>query len=322
MSITRRGFIATVAGAGLSAAAVDDSVVAEWRRIAAGIDGRIGVAALDLASGRRAGLNADEHFPMASVCKLPIGANILAIVQEGKLKLTQEIEIPLYDLVPNVSPIAERWEKQKRFPVEEMLELMIAQSDNTAVQTFFRLGGGAAGMAARLRQWGIEGMRVDRSERETGLAAAGVRTIPPVERWTQDMASELEAKIPPKARTAAMHRFLMDLRDTATPDATVDLLHKLFRGELLSKELTAQFIQMMEKTTTGPARLKGLLPPGTVVAHKTGTTGSAGRLNGSTNDVGVIAGRVAIAVFVKGSTAPLEFREKAIAEIARSAMAA
>jgi beta-lactamase class A len=79
---------------------------------------------------------------------------------------------------------------------------------------------------------------------------------------------------------------------------------------------------MMEKTTTGPARIKGLLPAGTVVAHKTGTTGSAGNLNGSTNDVGVIAGRIALAVYVKGSTRPLAVRERAIAEIARTVVPA
>jgi beta-lactamase class A len=54
-------------------------------------------------------------------------------------------------------------------------------------------------------------------------------------------------------------------------------------------------------------RIKGLLPDGTVVAHKTGTTSTVLGLNGSTNDVGVImlpkrAGRLALSVYVKGST--------------------
>src|SRR5204862_1923382 len=97
--------------------------------------------ALHLPSGRRISLNGGERFPMASVCKLPIAIHILAMVDEGKLTLRDEIEIPLYDVVPTVSPIAERWPKQRRFPLDEMLELMIAKSDNTAVQTLFRMGG-------------------------------------------------------------------------------------------------------------------------------------------------------------------------------------
>ena len=299
-------------------AMAEDPIVSEWRRIAARSDGLVGVAALDFGSGRRAGLNASEHFPLASVCKVPIAANILAMVQEGRLRLSDEIDVPVYDVVPYVSPIAERWPKQRRFALDEMLELMIAQSDNTAVQTFFRLGGGEPGMSARFRQWGIAGIRLDRSEREIGLTAAGVRTIPPVERWTPDLERQLQPKVPARERLAAMRRFLKDQRDTATPDATLDLLKKLFRGELLSPDLTARLIAMMEKTTTGPARIKGLLPAGTVVAHKTGTTGSAGSLNGGTNDVGIVSGRVAIAVYVKGSTRPLQARERIIAEMTRA----
>jgi len=282
------------------------------------VGGTVGAAAADLANGHVTSLNGGISFPLASVCKLPIAVAILAMVLEGKLSLTSEIEVPVYDVVPFVSPIAARWPHQRRFPLDEMLALMISQSDNTAVQTLFRQAGDGPGMAARLRKWGSEGMRVDRSERECGWAAAGVRSIPPVQEWTPELAGRLEAAIPASERLAAMRRFLSDPRDTATPNATVELLRKLFGGQLLSPALTARLIAMMEKTSTGPARMKGLLPVGTLVAHKTGTTGSAGSLNGSTNDVGVIAGKLALAVYIKGSTRPLAERERVIAEIART----
>ena len=66
-------------------------------------------------------------------------------------------------------------------------------------------------------------------------------------------------------------------------------------------------MEILKATTTGSARIKGLLPAGTVVAHKTGTTGTVMDFNGSTNDAGVIllpggGGQLAIAVYVKGST--------------------
>jgi beta-lactamase class A len=78
-----------------------------------------------------------------------------------------------------------------------------------------------------------------------------------------------------------------------------------------------RLLKITTETPTGPARLKGLLPAGTVVAHKTGT------MAGTTNDVGIItlpdgAGHLAIAVFVKGSTKDVPERERAIAEIART----
>jgi beta-lactamase class A len=296
-------------------------LVERWRRIAAQTDGTVGAAVLHLTSGWSASLNGSQPFPLASVCKLPLAIHLLAMVDEKKLALDQPIEVPLYDVVPTVSQIAERWPNQHRFPLVEMIGLMIARSDNTAVQTLYRIGGGEAGITARFRQWGIDGMRLDRSERQCGLEAAGVRDIPPVESWTPDMAAKLTANVPPAGRLAAMRRFLADPRDTATPAASIQLLKKAFGGDLLSRDLTARLIAMMESTTTGSARLKGLLPPGTVVAHKTGTTATAVNLNGSTNDVGVIAGRIAIAVYVKGSTRSEAAREKVIAEIARETFA-
>jgi beta-lactamase class A len=58
------------------------------------------------------------------------------------------------------------------------------------------------------------------------------------------------------------------------------------------------------------------MPAGTQVADKTGTIG------GSVNDVGVItlpdAGSVVVAVYIKGSDALYEAREKTIAEIGRA----
>ncbi len=99
---------------------------------------------------------------------------------------------------------------------------------------------------------------------------------------------------------------------------------RAFTGQLLSPSSTARLIQILESTATGRARLKGLLPSGTIVAHKTGTTGTVQGFNGSTNDVGVItlpgnAGRLAIAVYIKGSSRSEAVREKVIAQIARAA---
>lgn len=321
MDFTRRQCLA-MAGAGLCYGA-ENTLARQWQQIATGTDGTVGVAAWHLSSERHASLHGDERFPMASVCKLPIAIHILAMVGEGKLSLDGEIEIPLQDVVPGVSVVAERWPGQKRFRLNELLEWMVARSDNSAVQTLFRMGGGAAGMAARLGQWQIEGMRVDRSELECTLDAAGVKPIPPVSQWRPGMIEELTAKIPPGERRRAMRRFLDYARDTATPDGTVHLLKKAFRGELLSGRLTGRLVEILEATTTGSARLKGLLPAGTVVAHKTGTTATVMNLNGGTNDVGVImlpkGGQVAIAVYVKGSTRDLATREKIIASMARAA---
>jgi len=321
-SLTRRQCLAVCAAASLSAA--DSPLALQWRSIAAAIDGTVGATALHLPSGRRDTINGAMPFPMASVCKLPLAAHWLAIAEERRMTLETRFEITKYDVWPGVSIIAERWDKQKYFALDQMLEWMVAKSDNTAVQSLFRYGGGKSGMIARLAKWKIDGVRLDRSERQCAFDAAGVRNLPPVEKWEPGMDDKLIAAVPPADRLDALKRFINDPRDTATPDGAVQLIQKLYAGDLLNVRHTARLIEILESTTTGPGRIKGLLPTGTVVGHKTGTGWSEGGLNSATNDAGMIelpgnAGQIAIAVFIKGSTAPTSARENVIAQIARSA---
>ncbi len=264
--VTRRQLLLASAAA-TSVAAGPPLLLDQWRKIASGTDGTVGAAALYLNSGRLISLTGDEPCPLASVCKLPLAMNILALVDEGRLTLNQEIEVLESEVWPGVSEIAKTWPARKRYSLNELIQVMVAQSDNTAEETVYRFGGGAAAMAARFRQWKIEGIRIDRSERECVKDQSGAT---------------------PEANYQAVLRYLADPRDTGTANGTVQLLARLFRGELLSKASTARLIEILKSTTTGPARLKGLLPPGTVVAHKTGTTGSVKGLAACTNDSGVI----------------------------------
>ena len=85
-------------------------------------------------------------------------------------------------------------------------------------------------------------------------------------------------------------------------------------------------MQMSAESNTGPKRLKGLLPAGTIVAHKTGTGGTQKGITGATNDIGIISlpsgKKIAIAVFVSDSPADEKTREAArekVKEIAKKA---
>lgn len=106
-------------------------------------------------------------------------------------------------------------------------------------------------------------------------------------------------------------------RNWSTPDAMVQLLMKL------SPEHDALLLKWMTESTPGPKRIKGLLPAGTMVAHKTGTSGTDSGITRATNDVGLVTlpdGRhLAIAVFVSDSPADEATREMVIAKIARAA---
>ena len=305
-------------------AAASGDLVQEWQRIATETDGTVGAAVLHIASGQMVSLHGSERFPLASVCKVPIAMNILALVDDGKLALDQEIEVLPRDVVSGVSDIAKRWPAQRRFPLSEMIELMVARSDNTAVETLFRIGGEGPAIAARMRQWMVEGIRVDRSERQCGLDRNGVEHYPPPAERSDTIINALIAKTPPATRYRATQRFFTDPRDTGTPEGTARLLARVFRGEALSKPSTSRLIEVMKATTTFPTRLKGLLPPGTVVAHKTGSTETVTGLTAATNDSGAIylpgdRGQIAISVYIKASTRDAAARDRIIARISRAA---
>lgn len=248
----------------------------------------------------------------------------LELVDKGSLHQSQKIEILSRDVWPSwPGDLGHRWPKENQLPLNELIRLMIVESDNTAVQTLFRIVGEAHGMQSSLRQWKIEGVRVDRYEGQCSLAAHGVLNPPPVAQWTPGLIGKLNAQVPLDRQYNALRRFLADPRDTATPHATVQLLTRLSKALLLSRNGSSYLIEVMEQTTTGKQRLKGLLPPGTPVAHKTGTGATIRNLNEATNDVGVILPgtphEIAIAVYLKGSTRSEAARDRIIAEIARAA---
>ena len=109
--------------------------------------------------------------------------------------------------------------------------------------------------------------------------------------------------------------FEADPRDHATPLAMLQLLLAIDGGTAMSPESREFLLGVMSRTRTGAGRLKGLLPKGTPVAHKTGTVG------GIANDVGYVTlpdgRRFAIAVFTNSSETSVSDRERAIAEISR-----
>jgi beta-lactamase class A len=109
---------------------------------------------------------------------------------------------------------------------------------------------------------------------------------------------------------------LTDPRDTTTPNAMAALLSKFVAGEVVDAPRTEVLMSIMEQTRTGAGRIKGMLPPGTVVGHKTGTG------HNIINDAGYIRlpdGRILVVVVYTNSPAAISQKEQAIAQIARAA---
>lgn len=290
----------------------------ELERIAKLTKGPVGVCALHLESGRQINLNAQQAFPMASTVKVAIATQLFHRIEQGELSLMTMTNLQPADLHPGSGTLDVLFAKPGvELSVQNLLELMMVISDNSATDILLRLAGGPQAVMTRLRTLGIQGMSVDRSIIQLLADLEGV-TLPPADQWTLGFYDRLSKDLTPEARKAAITKFNKDPRDRSTPEAMVNLLAQIYRGKALQPASRDTLLAVMQRCRGGVNRLKGYLPPETIIAHKTGSLDET-----ATDDVGIItlpgdAGHLAIAVFVGYSPQPLAEREQTIAHLTRS----
>ena len=290
----------------------------EAQRLVAMLPGEVGVSMVHLPSGRAVHVNGQRAFPLASVMKVPVAVHILKSVDEGTLSLTQQVLIGPADIYPEMGgPMDIHLSPGSAITVRDLIHMMITVSDNNATDILVKLGGGTAAVDARMKQLGIEGLRIDRYIWEL-LANYQGHPASQAEPISLDDYAALERFVRvPDVRRRDTDAWNRDPRDTGTTAAMAQLLAGVWQGEVLSDNSTAVLKAIMGQTRTGTGRLKGVLPPRTAVAHKTGTVGDV------INDAGVITlpdgrGEVVIAVLME-STADTATRERTIANLARAA---
>ena len=302
----------------VSAAAQEVDLERELRRLAEGAGGSMGVAAVHLETGRAAYLNPDERFPMASTYKVPLAVEVLARVDRGSLALGTMIEVRQEDYAAGSGALAGLLDDPGlSVSVHNLLEIMLLISDNTATDVLMKKVGDGA-VNSRMKSLGIDGIQVDRTTSRLIGDYLGIDDMPSAAGRTWADYQALVDALPEGAAEAAVAAFEADPQDTSTPRAMAQLLAKIWSRDALSEDSSALLIDIMERCETGEGRLKGRLPEGTVVAHKTGTIGR------TTNDVGIVtlpdgAGHVIVVAFVKDSDEPIPVRERAIAEATRAA---
>ena len=259
----------------------------EFAEIAKQARGRVGVAAKLLESNQTVSLNSAEHFPMQSVYKLPISMAVLQQVDHGKLKLDQRVRVAKDDFIGTNahSPIRDKFPDGVELSLSDLLRYAISESDGTASDVLMKVAGGPEIIQSFLTALGIEDVKIIDTEK----AIAQDRSL--------------------------------QYRNWATPDAAVALLESLDEKRSLSQRSQELLMKLMGESTPGKNRLKGLLPAGTYVAHKTGTSGTQNGVTAATNDIGIITlpsgQHVAIAVFVSESPADEATRERVIAQLAK-----
>lgn len=292
-------------------------LLAEFSRFATLSDGTVGIVVRDLQTGETQALNGDTLFPMASAYKVAVAGRIFALVDAGQVRLDDQLALD--PALASEGGIAWMFSRPgATLSVGRLLELMLQKSDNNATDVLVARAGGPQAITGFVTKLGITGLRVDSDTAHLLYRAMGIHPLSGSFRQNAEAARRADPQIGVRdIRDLPNLAFSQELQDTATPSAMMDLMSAYESGRALMPSSTQRLFTIMGHCETGKARIVGMLPPGTAVAHKTGS------LNGVGNDVGVVqlpdGRRFGIVVFVMKDSKGHVSRDRIIAEAARAA---
>ena len=221
-------------GAACASAATVQARLQALQALEVDAQGRLGVMAIDTASGQTLAYRADERFMMLSSFKLLASALVLHRVDRGQESLARRVVYGPSDLV-TYSPVTEQHADGSGMTLGELCHATLTTSDNTAANLILDSYGGPAALTAFARQLGDGVTRLDRREPALNVPTA-------------------QAEL-----------------DTTTPRARATTLQQLALGAALTPASRLQLQQWLLANTTGGQRLKAGLPPGWRCGDKTGT---------------------------------------------------
>lgn len=243
--------------------------------------GRIGVAVLDVASGRADGWRQQERFAYCSTFKLFLAAATLQRVRRGEERLDRTMPVAAGDPVGH-SPVT-REAVGRSLSIEDLCKAAVELSDNGAANLLVRAFGGLPAWRHWWRLIGDDTTTVDRLEPELNTALPN------------------------------------DPRDTCLPDQTVANLRTVFLGDLIAPEHEQWLEGWLLASPTGRNRIPAGLPAGWRVAHKTGT--GNGMVNDIGLLTPMVGSPVLLAIYYDGpERASLEAGEAVVAEATRQAL--
>lgn len=217
---------------------------------------KIGVAVIGPALKDTFLWNGNERFPMQSVFKFHIVATMLHAIDQEQFTMNQYIVFKPADLLEHTwSPLNEKYDPGDSATLKEIMEYTVSLSDNNGCDILLRMLGGTQSVQAFINSIGIRDFAIHTNEEQ-------------------------------------MHKdSLAQFTNWTTPLAATQALIRLYHNDPLVLESTShRFLwDVMFATSTGQQRLKGKLPAGTRVAHKTGSSGKNGAgIVDAANDIGVV----------------------------------
>ena len=200
----------------------------ELRGVDRNLDGVMGLAVKDLASDETFFLHGDEIMPQASSIKIAVLAALYLQAQQGRLKLGEEYVVRQEDLVPGSDIMLGLTPGVTRLTLRDLATMMVAVSDNSATNVLIgRVG--LESVNAMLDGLGLHATRLRRKMMDLKAATEGRENV-------------------------------------STPREMMTLLETVYRGKLLNREMTADFLKVLS-THKESSLLQGL-PEDAVAANK------------------------------------------------------
>ena len=192
--------------------------------------GEIGLVIRDLDSGWTFQVNPDKLFPAASMVKVPIMAACLKAAEEGRLSLRDDLKLKRSDKARG-SGILRRRATGSAYTIEQLVELMVTHSDNTAANMLIDLLGFDY-LNQTFREMGLERTNLSRKMMDFRSRDRGI------ENYTS-------------AREMA------------------DILEMIYRKGCVCSSVSEKSLELLKSQKVND-RIPRLLPRDTIVAHKTG----------------------------------------------------
>ena len=249
--------------------------------------GKVSVAAFCIEDSTSISYYGDELCVMQSTFKFPIAIAILDRVDKGEFSLLHKIHITPKEMTKDTwSPLRDSLpDGNVNITFETLLKFMVSHSDNVACDVLLHHLGKPKVVEKFIQKNGIEDFYIKYNEKKMQ------------QKWERQY------------------------KNVCSPNAMIQLLTKLYRHQILSPESSSFLYQIMKETSTGKNRIVKLLPEQTIVAHKTGSSGTKEGLTAGVIDVGIIilpnGKHVALAVFVNDAYAEYDVLENVIARIAK-----
>ena len=294
----------------------------ELSAIGGNFAGHVGIAVRRVGAERTVHFNGLELFPQQSVSKLWVAMAALDQADRGRLALDEPVVIGAEDLTLFHQPIRDIVTARGSFRSDyaDLLERALTRSDNTANDRLLRRVGGPDAVERFLDRHGLGSIRFGADERTKQSAIAGLE-------WSQALSRgsafyDARDDVPEAQRRNAFETYLADPIDGAAPVAIAEALVRLAKGDLLSETSTHLLLDTLERTRSGPNRLKGGAPSGWTVRHKTGTGQFFDGQQSGYNDVGLLTSpdgtTYAVVVMIARTRVPTLERMAMMQEVVRA----